>query len=114
MMLSREVLVIVPVSDDALGRIATVDRCLRVVDARGRFDAEIRETWPPWTVERYMGPRAGFVLPSLVFLTVWAMAFHGRSLISAVIMSVALVAGTALLFRGLLGVLLPLWPGGGV
>ena len=35
MMLTREVLVVVPVSDDALSRIAAVDRCLHVVDARG-------------------------------------------------------------------------------
>jgi phosphoglycerate dehydrogenase-like enzyme len=55
---TREVLVIVPIPDDALGRIAAVDRSLRVVDARGAFDAEFRETWPPWTVERYLGPRA--------------------------------------------------------
>jgi phosphoglycerate dehydrogenase-like enzyme len=59
MMLTREVLVIVPVSDDALNRIAAVDRCLHVVDARGWFDVELRETWPPWTVQRYIGERAG-------------------------------------------------------
>src|SRR5512132_407718 len=59
MMLARDVLVIVPASDEALGRIAAVDRCLRVVDARGVFDVELRETWPPWTVERYLGQRSG-------------------------------------------------------
>src|SRR5438552_15843809 len=59
MMLTREVLVVVPVSDDALSRIAAVDRCLHVVDARGWFDVELRETWPPWTVQRYLGERAG-------------------------------------------------------
>jgi hypothetical protein len=58
-MLTREVLVIVPVSDDALNRIAAVDRCLHVVDARGWFDVELRETWPPWTVQRYLGQRLG-------------------------------------------------------
>jgi hypothetical protein len=56
-------------------------------------------------------PHAGFVVPSLLFLTVWAMAFHGRPLASAAVMSVALTAASALLFRGLLGVLIPLWPG---
>ena len=50
---------VVPVSDDALSRIAAVDRCLHVVDARGWFDVELRETWPPWTVQRYLGERAG-------------------------------------------------------
>ena len=59
MMLTREVLVIVPVSDDALSRIAAVDRGVHVVDARGWFDVELRETWPPWTVQRYLGKRAG-------------------------------------------------------
>ena len=59
MTLTREVLVIVPVPDDALGRIAAVDRCLHVVDARGWFDVEVCETWPPWTIQRYLGQRAG-------------------------------------------------------
>src|SRR2546427_12930870 len=59
MMLTREVLVIVPASDDALKRIAAVDQCLHVVDARGCFDVELRETWPPWTVQRYLGQRLG-------------------------------------------------------
>src|SRR4030088_1216145 len=58
-MLTREVLVVVPVSDDALSRIAAVDRSLHVVDARGWFDVELRETWPPWTVQRYVGERSG-------------------------------------------------------
>jgi phosphoglycerate dehydrogenase-like enzyme len=58
-MLTREVLVVVPVSDDALSRIAAIDRCLHVVDARGWFDVELRETWPPWTVQRYVGQRVG-------------------------------------------------------
>ncbi len=58
-MLTREVLVIVPVSDEALGRLAAVDGSLHVVDARGWFDVEVRETWPPWSVERYLGPHSG-------------------------------------------------------
>jgi phosphoglycerate dehydrogenase-like enzyme len=56
---TRDVLVIVPAPDDALGRIAAVDPRLHVVDARGWFDVELRETWPPWTVQRYVGERAG-------------------------------------------------------
>jgi len=59
MILTREVLVAVPVSDDALSCIAAVDRSLHVVDARGRFDVELRDTWPPWTVQRYLGQRLG-------------------------------------------------------
>ena len=56
---TREVLVTVPVSDHGLRRIAAVDQGLHVVDARGAFDVELRETWPPWTVQRYLGERAG-------------------------------------------------------
>lgn|SRR3990167_1676659 len=59
MMLTREVLLIVPVSDDARSRIVAVDQCLHVVDARSGFDVELRETWPPWTVQRYLGERVG-------------------------------------------------------
>jgi phosphoglycerate dehydrogenase-like enzyme len=61
MILTGEVLVIVPGSDDALNRIAAVDRRLHVVDARGWFDVELRETWPPWTVQRYVGERSGAI-----------------------------------------------------
>jgi glyoxylate/hydroxypyruvate reductase A len=56
---AREVLVIVPVADAALSRIAAVDRGVRVIDARGAFDVELRETWPPWTVQRYLGRDGG-------------------------------------------------------
>jgi len=59
MMLTREVLVIVPVSDHALRGIAAVGACLHGVDAQGWFDVELRETWPPWTVQRYFGQRLG-------------------------------------------------------
>lgn len=52
-----EVLVITPVPDQALARIAGVDTCLKVVDARGWFDREMRDTWPQWTVQRYLGQR---------------------------------------------------------
>jgi phosphoglycerate dehydrogenase-like enzyme len=52
-----EVLVIVPLADEALKRIASVDARLDVVDARGLFDLEIRETWPSWSVQRYLGER---------------------------------------------------------
>ncbi|MCZ6872478.1 MAG: D-2-hydroxyacid dehydrogenase [bacterium] len=49
-----EVLVMQPVSDDDLNEIAAVDPSIRVVDARGLFDIEIRDTWPQWTVQRYL------------------------------------------------------------
>jgi len=43
MMLTREVLVIVPVSDDALNRMGRVDRCLHVVDARAGLTSTPRD-----------------------------------------------------------------------
>jgi phosphoglycerate dehydrogenase-like enzyme len=52
-----EILVIDPISDGALAQIAEVDPDTHVVDARGWFDGEIRATWPPWTVQRYLGDR---------------------------------------------------------
>ena len=52
-----EVLVIVRVADEALRQIAAVDSRLHVVDGRGWFDVEYRESWPPWSVQRYLGAR---------------------------------------------------------
>jgi len=52
-----EVLVIYPIADKALGLIAAVDLQVNVVDARGWFDGEIRDTWPPYTVARYLRSR---------------------------------------------------------
>ncbi len=46
-----------PIGDADLARIGKVDPSLHVVDARGWFDAEIRESWPVWTVQRYLGDR---------------------------------------------------------
>ena len=52
------VLVIQPIADEELAQIARVDPRLCVVDARGWFDDEIRQTWPQWTAERYLGKRS--------------------------------------------------------
>jgi glyoxylate/hydroxypyruvate reductase len=51
------VLVIQRLPDNALREISKVDSRLRVVDARGWFEGEIRTTWPQWTVDRYLGDR---------------------------------------------------------
>src|SRR5262249_9769659 len=51
------VLVIQPIDDAELAQIARLDPCLRVVDARGWFDDEYRDTWPQWSVDRYLGTR---------------------------------------------------------
>lgn len=53
-----QVLVIVPVATENLSRIADADPRIRVVDARGWFDVEIAQTWPRWSVERYLAQRA--------------------------------------------------------
>src|SRR5215470_9606816 len=51
------VLVIQPIGDAELAQITRLDARLCVVDARGWFDDEIRQTWPQWTVDRYLGKR---------------------------------------------------------
>ena len=56
-MRDAEILVIVPVAEEALARIAAIAPHLKVVDARGWFDGEMRDTWPQWTVRRYLGGR---------------------------------------------------------
>jgi len=57
MMESVEVLVIPQVSEEVLHRIQNVDCRVKIVDARGWFDVELRATWPQWTVDRYLGDR---------------------------------------------------------
>jgi phosphoglycerate dehydrogenase-like enzyme len=52
-----EILVIQQVPDSALDRIAQIDQRVKVVDARGWFDGELRASWPQWTVDRYLGSR---------------------------------------------------------
>jgi len=54
---SVEVLVIQQVPDPVLDRIGKVNQRVKVVDARGWFDGELRATWPQWTVDRYLGSR---------------------------------------------------------
>jgi phosphoglycerate dehydrogenase-like enzyme len=52
-----EALVLPQVSDNVLRLIQNVDGRIKVVDARGWFDVELRATWPQWTVDRYLGAR---------------------------------------------------------
>ena len=54
---SVEVLVMPQLSDEVLQRIQNVDPRVKIVDARGWFDVELRATWPQWTVDRYLGAR---------------------------------------------------------
>ena len=57
MMESVEVLLMPQLADEALQRIQSVDRRIKIIDARGWFDVELRATWPQWTAERYIGAR---------------------------------------------------------
>jgi len=52
-----DLLVIIPITDQGLKRIAAVDPKVNVIDGRGWFDEEIRATWPQWTAERTVGNR---------------------------------------------------------
>jgi len=52
-----QVLIIPPVTDPVIARIAESDPRLDIIDARGWFDGELRSTWPQWTVDRYLGDR---------------------------------------------------------
>jgi len=54
---SVEVLLMPQLADEALQRIQSIDRRIKIIDARGWFDVELRATWPQWTVERYIGAR---------------------------------------------------------
>ena len=51
------ILVIQQLPDQVLQRIESVDRRVKVIDARGWFDVELRATRPQWTVDRYLGSR---------------------------------------------------------
>jgi phosphoglycerate dehydrogenase-like enzyme len=51
------VLILPPLPDGALARIGAVSPRIALLDARGWFDVELRTSWPPWTVDRYLGSR---------------------------------------------------------
>lgn len=53
-----DVLNIQRVSAADRARIEAVDRAIRLTDAGGWFDGEIRETWPPYAALRYLAPGA--------------------------------------------------------
>jgi len=56
-MANVEVLLIPQVPDSVIDRVAGVDPRVKIVDARGWFDGELRATWPQWTVDRYLSAR---------------------------------------------------------
>lgn len=49
-----EILVIALISDEDLERISTIAKGLKVVDGRGLFDTEIRETYPHRSVQAFL------------------------------------------------------------
>jgi phosphoglycerate dehydrogenase-like enzyme len=49
-----EILVIGLISDEDFERIGTIDKRLKVVDGRGLFDSEIRETYPNRSVQAFL------------------------------------------------------------
>jgi phosphoglycerate dehydrogenase-like enzyme len=52
------ILTIQRLADDDRARIEAVDPAVRVVDAGGWFDGEMRETWPAFAASRYLGRNA--------------------------------------------------------
>jgi phosphoglycerate dehydrogenase-like enzyme len=57
-MRTTDLLLIQRISPADRARIEAVDPALRVTDAGGWFDGEIRETWPAFTAQRYLAPNA--------------------------------------------------------
>lgn len=57
-MTELNVLAIQRISAADAAQIRAVNSRINLVDAGGWFDGEIRETWPPFTVARYLGPEA--------------------------------------------------------
>ena len=53
-----QVLSLIRLSQDDRAAIAAVDPSIRLIDAGGWFDGELRETWPPFTAARYLAPTA--------------------------------------------------------
>ena len=51
-----EVLAIQRTTEAERAKICAVDPRVKFTDAGGWFDGEIRETWPEFTIRRYMGP----------------------------------------------------------
>ena len=55
---TRDVLTIQRISAADRTRIEAIDPTIRLTDAGGWFDGEIRETWPAFTTSRYIGRNA--------------------------------------------------------
>ena len=48
------ILLLGAVGEDVIRKIEAIDPCIRVVDARGKFEVEYAETWPAESVRRYV------------------------------------------------------------
>jgi hypothetical protein len=53
-----DILTLVRISTEDRATIEAVDPSVRLTDAAGWFDGEYRETWPTFTVDRYLAPDA--------------------------------------------------------
>jgi phosphoglycerate dehydrogenase-like enzyme len=52
------ILILTRLSETDCAKIGAVDPSIRLTDAGGWFDGEYRETWPAFSAERYLAPRA--------------------------------------------------------
>ena len=52
------ILTLIRLSDENRARIEAVDPSVRLMDAGGWFDGEYRDTWPAFSVDRYLAPGA--------------------------------------------------------
>ena len=53
-----EILSILRLREEERRRIEAVDTRVHLIDAGGWFDGEIRDSWPPFTTQRYLPPEA--------------------------------------------------------
>lgn len=59
LMQTVDVLIIHTISDADLERIAALEPRIHLIDGRGIFECEYAETWPEWSVQRYVAGRQG-------------------------------------------------------
>jgi putative tricarboxylic transport membrane protein len=55
-------------------------------------------------------PHTGFIIATVIYLTLWVRLFHQQGLVRAATLSVCLTAAGTFLFAYLLRVPMPLWP----
>jgi hypothetical protein len=58
-MQTMDVLVMYTISDAELECIAALEPRIHLIDGQGIFECEYAETWPEWSVQRYVAGRQG-------------------------------------------------------